>query len=147
MVPFWRRDATRGISVTEPFLEHPTGDYVTALEALEAAIRKLRALPEWKNWITFCAQGEGATGESVHFAEVRLLQDKLDAGGPLNLAEIIAFADVAARSLVPEGTLYSIAAATPEEAARLLDAIFRSHLGIHPFPDEADDYSVGAEWL
>jgi hypothetical protein len=133
--------------MTEPFLEHPTGDYATALEAMEAAIGRLRVLPEWKNWITFCAQGQGATGENVHFAELRLLQGKLDAGGPLNVAEIVAFAGVAARSLVPEGALYSIAAATPEEAARLLDAIFRNHLGIHPFPDEANDYAVGAEWL
>lgn len=64
--------------MTEPYPEHPTGDYATALEAMEAAIRRLRALPEWKNWITFCAQGQGATGESVHFAELRLLQGKLN---------------------------------------------------------------------
>jgi hypothetical protein len=30
--------------------------------------------------------------------------------------------------------------------AQILDAIFREHFGIRPFPDEGDDYAVGAEW-
>jgi hypothetical protein len=36
--------------------------------------------------------------------------------------------------------------ATPAEAAAILDAIFRYHLGITPFPGEGNDYAVGAEW-
>lgn len=55
----------------EPFMEHPTGEYASALDAMEAAIVRLRALTEWHGWITFCAQGEGSSPESVHFAEVR----------------------------------------------------------------------------
>ena len=71
----------------EPFMEHPTGQYGSALEAMEAAISRLRALPEWNRWITFCAQGEGESPEGVHFAEVRLLSDILETGVSIDLAE------------------------------------------------------------
>jgi hypothetical protein len=39
-----------------------------------------------------------------------------------------------------------MAGATPEEAARFLDTLFRYHFGIRPFPEE-QDYAIGAEWL
>jgi hypothetical protein len=64
----------------------------------------------------------------------------------VNVAEITGLAKVSAQCIVPEGTLYSMAAATPEQAARVLDALFRHHFGIRPFPDE-QDYAIGAEWL
>jgi hypothetical protein len=62
----------------DPFMEHPTGTYPTAIDAMEEAISRLRALAEWNRWITFCAQGEGASPGSVHFTEVRLLADILE---------------------------------------------------------------------
>lgn len=131
----------------EPFMEHPTGKYATAIDAMEEAISRLRALPEWNQWITFCAQGEGSSPESVHFAEIRLLSEILEAGGPVDVARITAQARVNRRALTEAGrTRYSIAAATPREAAQILDALFRHQLGIHPFPDENNDYAVGAEW-
>ena len=52
----------------------------------------------------------------------------------------------AANSLVADGAHYLLTAASPREVAQLLDAIFRHHFGIRPFPDENDDYAVGAEW-
>ena len=130
----------------QPFLEHPTGEHETALEAMEHAVRRLRALPEWKQWITFCAQGAGESDESIHCAELRLLGDTLDTGGSVNVTTITTLAKVNGKCLVPAGPLYSIAAATPEEAARVLDALFRHHLDIRSFADE-DDYAIGAEWL
>jgi len=131
----------------EPFMEHPTGKYATAIDAMEEAISRLRALPEWNQWITFCAQGEGSSPESVHFAEIRLLSEILEAGGPVDVASITAQARVNRRALTEAGrTRYSIAAATPREAAQILDALFRHQLGIHPFPGENNDYAVGAEW-
>ena len=131
----------------EPFMEHPTGKYATAIDAMEEAISRLRALPEWNQWITFCAQGEGSSPESIHFAEVRLLSEILETGQPVDVARITAEARVNRRALTEAGsTRYSIAAATPREAARILDALFRHQLGIHPFPDENNDYAVGAEW-
>lgn len=128
-------------------MEHPTGEYVTAVDAMEAAITRLRALPEWNQWITFCAQGEGESPESIHFAEIRLLSDILEVNAPVNLAQMTAHAQVPRRALTEAGrTRYSIAAASPREAAQVLDALFRHQLGIRPFPDEGDDYAVGAEW-
>ncbi|MGC2695072.1 MAG: hypothetical protein WA738_04705 [Candidatus Angelobacter sp.] len=131
----------------EPFMEHPTGEYATALDAMDATISRLRALPEWNRWITFCAQGEGLSPGSIHVAEIRLVSDVLETGVPLNLAQVTAQAGVNRRSLTEAGnTRYSLAATTPREAAQILDALFRHQLGIRPFPDEDDDYAVGAEW-
>lgn len=129
------------------FMEHPTGEYANAVDAMEAAIVRLRALTEWNGWITFCAQGEGSSSENVHFAEVRLLSDILETGVPVNIAQISAYAKVPRRALTEAGkTRYSIASATPREAAQILDALFRHQFGIRPFSDEGDDYPVGAEW-
>lgn len=131
----------------EPFMEHPTGEHANAIEAMETAISRLRALPEWNRWITFCAQGEGESPEGVHFAEVRLLSDILEADTPLDVAQISSYAKVPRRALAEAGkTRYSIAEATPREAAQILDALFRHQFGIRPFPNEGDDYPVGAEW-
>lgn len=130
----------------EPFLEHPSGEHETAVDAIEHTIRELRALPESTPWLTLCAQGAGASDDRMHSAEVRLWKDKIDPGGSLNVAEIANVAGVSSECIVADGTLYSIAAATPEEASKVLDAIFRRHFGIRPFPEE-QDYAVGAEWL
>ena len=48
--------------VNPPFMEHPSGDFETAVDATADAIKRLRALPEWRNWITFCAQRYGRQG-------------------------------------------------------------------------------------
>lgn len=131
----------------EPFMEHPTGEHANAVDAMEAAIARLRALPGWDQPITFCAQGAGSAPESVHFAEVQLVSDFLETNVSLNLAEISVRARVPLRAIVDSGEgRYSIAAASPREAAQILDAVFRHHMGIRPFPDEGDDYAVGAEW-
>jgi hypothetical protein len=130
-----------------PFMEHPSGQYATAMDAMEAAIVGLRALPAWNRRITFGAQGQGGSPESIHFADVHLLADVLETDEPVDVAALCAQAKVSSRALVGAGTgRYSIAAATPREAAQILDALFRHHLGIRPFPDENDDYAVGAEW-
>ena len=130
----------------KPFLEHPTGDYNTSVEAMEEAIRRLREIPECSRWITFCAQGAGAREDSYHLAEIRLLKDRLDAGIPLDVALICQEAGVDTKLISAIESHYSIAAATPREAARFIDALFRHHLGIRPFPDEGDNYAFGAEW-
>ena len=128
-------------------MEHPTGDFDSAVEAMGDAVRRLRELRSWKEWITFCAQGEGSRPESCEFAEVRMRGDKLDAGDkPLDVPRIIQVAGAGTSSLVADGNQYSVAAASPKEVAQILDAIFRQHFGIRPFADENDDYAVGAEW-
>src|SRR5262249_10208243 len=117
------------------------------IEAMEDAVRLLRELPSWKEWITFSAQGEGQRPDSYEFAEVRMLGDSLDVGDrPLDLPRIVQAARTAAPSLVADAAQYSVAAASPREVAQNLDSIFRHHFGIRPFADEGDDYAVGAEW-
>ena len=130
-----------------PFMEHPTGDFGSAKEAMGDAIARLRRVAEWPGPIVFSAQGYGGKPDTYQFVEVRLLKDSLSVDqAPLDLVEIRAAAKVGARAIVPLGSEYSIVAATPSEVASILDAIFRGHFGLQPFPDEGDDYAVGAEW-
>ena len=76
-----------------------------------------------------------------------MLRDKLDVGTKaLDVPRIIEAARAGAGSLVADGSQYSVAEASPQEVAQLLDSIFRVHFGLRPFPDEGDDYAVGAEW-
>ena len=128
-------------------MEHPTGDFDSAVEAMEDAVRRLRELPSWELWITFGAQGEGHGPDSYEFAEVRMLGGSLDIGDrPLDVPRIVQASRISPSSLVADGAQYSVAAASPREVAQILDAIFRHHFGIRPFADESDDYAVGAEW-
>src|SRR6266478_6271123 len=70
-----------------PFMEHPSGDFDSAVAAMEDAVIRLRKLPKWEQWITFNAQGEGHSPDSYEFAEVRMLGDRLDVGDkPLDIA-------------------------------------------------------------
>ena len=128
-------------------MEHPTGNFDSAVAAMADAVGRLRKLPSWEQWITFSAQGEGSGPDSYEFAEVRMLGDRLGAGDkPLDIPRVIQAARAGASSLVADGTHYSVAAASPREVAQILDAIFRHHYGLRPFADEKDDYAVGAEW-
>ena len=139
-----------------PFMEHPTGDFDSALGAMEDAVGRLRSLSRWDRWITFTAQGAGEQEggkagkelDGYEFVEVRMLRDRIDVGPkPLDLDRIVQQAEVTPVALVHiEGTQYSVAQASPTEVARILDAIFRVHGGLRPFADEEDDYAVGAEW-
>ena len=146
---FWKKIFGGGGNTADPqpFMEHPSGDFDNVVAAMEDAVKRLRKLPKWDQWITFGAQGEGDSPESYEFAEVRMLGDKLDVGErPIDVPRMIQAARSGATSLVAEGAHYSVAAASPREVAQILDAIFRHHFGIRPFPDENDDYAVGAEW-
>lgn len=130
-----------------PFMEHPTGDFESAIEAMQDAVRRLRELPKWDRWITFSAQGEGESPDTMEFAEVRMRGDRIDAGDrPMDMNRIVQVARTGAATLVVDGTLYSVAGASPREVAQILDAIFRHHFGLRPYSDEDDDYAVGAEW-
>jgi hypothetical protein len=140
--------AMAGKADEEPFMEHPTDEFKTAIDAMEDAIRRLRELPKWDKWITFCAQGESSKHSgSYQSAEIRMLGDKLDVGpAPMDIAAIARAAGLKAGLVAASDGGYQLVGASPREAARILDAIFRHHLGIHPFADEDDDYAVGAEW-
>jgi hypothetical protein len=141
-----------------PFMSHPSGDFDTAVDAMADAIKRLRALPEWDKWITFCAQGMGGLVDSYHCASIRMRHGEITflvqtntlawTGETLKL-DIPA---VTKRAGVPESCLYmtesgySVGKATPIEAARIMDVIFRQYMGIRPHTGEGDDYAIGAEW-
>jgi hypothetical protein len=130
-----------------PFMEHPTGEFETAVDAMEAAVRRLRALPSREEWITFSAQGQGSRPDSYEFAEIRMKADTLEVGpDPLNVAQILQLAEAECSLSPVSDNCYSVESSTPMQAALIFDAIFRYHFGIRPFPDEGDDYAVGAEW-
>lgn len=121
--------------------------FSNAISAMAVAVGQLRALPVWNQWITFVAQGQGEKSGRYHFAEIHMLGDRLDVGErPLNVAGMIDAAHTNSAALVVEDSHYSVAAASSQEVAQLLDAIFRHHFGIRPFDADGDDYPVGAEW-
>ena len=131
----------------EPFMEHPTGEHESAVAAMEDAVRRLRVLPSWVDWITFCAQGENpALAGTIKFAEVRLRGESLDAGhAPLDVAPDCRKSWDAANAIRMDGESYMLvvlAAGNCPVAGCNLSRTF----GIRPFGDEKDDYTVGAEW-
>jgi hypothetical protein len=118
-------------------MEHPAGDFDSAVVAMEDAIRRLRELPSWDQWIDFSAQGqaEGGGEDAFHFAEIKMRRDTIDVGeNPLDFAKMSQKSGTLASMLVQDGPHYSLAAASPRQAAQLLDAIFRHHLGHPPVP-------------
>jgi hypothetical protein len=132
-----------------PFMEHPSGQHDTAVAAMADAIARLRALRKWDRWITFEAQGQGGRVDSCHFAELRLLGDRIDPGeAKLDPELAMARAGLDGTRVrisgSPEGHLV-VGQATPRQLALLLDACFRGQMGIRPL-DDTDDYAVGAEW-
>jgi len=129
-----------------PFMEHPSGDFKSAVDAMADAIKRLRALPEWNEWITFSAQGMGHDDDSDYVADIRMRRDELAVDEPVDTQAVIQRAGASPASFVAAGANYSIAKASPAEAARIMDAIFRLCLGIRPHADEGDDYAIGAEW-
>jgi hypothetical protein len=133
--------------MTTPFMEHPTGEFSSAVDAMASAIQRLRALAEWDAWITFCAQGAGRDENSYHMANIRMRRDELQLDQPVDVESITQLAGVPRSSLVQVGVNYSIAQASPADAARAMDAIFRHCMGIRPHADQRGDYAIGAEWL
>ena len=133
--------------VNAPFMEHPSGKFETAVDAMADAIERLRKLPEWKDWIAFNAQGMGGRVDSYRFAEIRVLQNEIKLDKQLDLDLVTQRASVPRSSLSKTGEVYSISNSTPIQMARILDVIFRHDFGIRPHDGEGNDYSVGAEWV
>lgn len=141
-----------------PFMEHPTGEFATAVDAMADAITRLRALPEWNKPITFHAQGMGPRVDTCHFASIRMRHGEITfpvQTNPLAGAEKKIELDTQAvtrQAGAPDSCLirtevgYSVERATPMQAARIMDVIFRRNLGIRPHTGEHNDYAIGAEW-
>jgi hypothetical protein len=63
--------------MSEPFMEHPDGTFDRATDAIADAVKRLRELPAWDEWITFCAQGYGGQPDTYRLAEIKLRRDKI----------------------------------------------------------------------
>ena len=130
-----------------PFMEHPTGAFRTAEEALGDALERLHALPSWDRWITISAQGMGHREESYEFFEIRVLKNVIDVGAPIgDVPSIIRGAGLDPSFVSHAGGRLELHGVNPKEAARVLDAIFRIHFLLRSFPEDQGDYAVGAEW-
>lgn len=131
----------------EPFMEHPTGEFDSAILAMEDAIKRLHSLSKWEQWITFCAQGEGSTPDNYQMAEIKMLGKDIDIGDhTLNINSIMKQLKVESLNLILDNGTYRFKTNSYHEMAVILDSIFRSHFGIKPFKDESNDYAVGVEW-
>src|SRR5215203_5923864 len=105
--------------MTTLFMEHPTGQFKSAVDAMADAINRLRALPEWEDCITFCAQGMGRDADSYHMAEIPMQRDEIQVDQPLDVDSIMRHAGVARSSLTRAGSNYSLAGASPADAAKI----------------------------
>jgi hypothetical protein len=139
---------TKVKAVDRPFMEHPSGVFETAVDAMADAIKRLRAMPQWNDWITFCAQGMGGRVDSYHDAKTRMRQDELKLQEPIDIdIELVTQrAGVPPLCLSKKGDVYSFANATPMQAARIVDVIFRHYMGIRHHTGKGDDYAVSVEW-
>src|SRR5262249_10729782 len=144
--------------MAKPFMEHPGDeDFLSAVDAIADAIKRLRALPQWKKWITFQAQGMGSRIDSYHFADILMRGEEIKLRDSVEIDLDL----VARRARVPRAYLtktgrkaYSVGRATPKQTARVMHMIYRDYLDIRPHPDDEDDidlmeddeYAVSAEW-
>jgi hypothetical protein len=133
-----------------PFMEHPSGEFCDAVEAMSSAISRLRKLDSWSEWITFTGQGAGSSGDSYHFAEIRVRGEELAVPDGLEvdvdtLGRTAGLDGAGAAVAIVSPGILRVSRATPEQVAKVLDALYRGPLGVVPFEGEAD-YAVGAEW-
>lgn len=128
-------------------MEYPSGELETSVEAMADAIKRLRALPSWERWITFRAQGMGGRVDSYQFAAIRMRQGEIafEKRLDVDVQKVTKVAGVPESCLSKTEDGYSVAKATPIQAARIMDVIFRQYLGIRPHTGQGDEYAIGAE--
>ena len=131
----------------EPLLEHPTGEYETTLEALEAGLRKLLSLGTSEP-LVICAQGQGVHEDAVSFADLLWHDGELRSSEPFDWRTAIEQSGASQPDAIAQAAASgSLDQCEPAALARVLDVIFRHQLGIRPFDGEGEDYPVGMEWL
>lgn len=133
----------------EPFMEHPTGEFDTSLQAITSAMQRLDRIDMKERWITFSGQGQGSSTDSYQIEDVKFRNKTFDlTEQTVDLPAIMASIGLDQANInveiCPEGKI-TLPDATPEQLARFLDALFQKHFAIKPFEGE-QDYAVGAEW-
>lgn len=139
----------RAFNGNEPFMEHPTGEFSTALEAITSAFTRLESCDMANRWIVFSGQGQGSHSEAYFIADVRYLDRTFDVGeASVNFVAVLSQAGIDPSLVGFEqlaGGSVKLANAKLRELALFLNSLFTSQLGVRPFDGE-DDYAVGAEW-
>lgn len=132
-----------------PFMEHPSGKFSTAQEAMASAFARLDSPDMRDRWIVFSGQGQGSRPDAYHIVDVRYSARTFDLGD----ATVDVLAALSGAGLDPasvgleqltDGSV-KLAKATPTELAKFLNSLLTGQMGIRPFDGE-DDYAVGAEW-
>src|SRR6478672_10757893 len=73
-----------------PFLEHPSGEFDSALEAMTSAMRRLKSGGYADRWITFSGQGRGHDEDSYQIEDVPVRGNTLDLRGQsVDLAAVL----------------------------------------------------------
>ncbi len=128
----------------EPFMEHPTGEFDTALQAIHSAMQRLSQIDMGDRWITFCGQCQGATPELIKDVSIPFCGCTFDLSEiSINVEQLLDSAGVAFEK--NPNNFISLPHASSEELAKLLDAVLQQALAFKPNDDE-EDYAVGAEW-
>src|SRR5579871_278382 len=65
----------------EPFMEYPSDDYDSSLEAMTSAFERLKTSSRGDCWITFCAQGKGHDEDSCQSEDLLVRNNTLDLRG------------------------------------------------------------------
>ncbi|NUQ63112.1 MAG: ankyrin repeat domain-containing protein [Pirellulales bacterium] len=132
---------------TEPFMEHPSGEFATTVDAMTDAIKRLRKLKPWDKWITFSASGQGSRPDTYHIVDVLVHGQSVNIGDEsVDLDAVLSRAGLSRSKLQDshEKGIIELRHTTPVQFAKFLDSLFY-HFGVRPFEDE-DDYAVGVEW-
>jgi hypothetical protein len=130
-----------------PYLEHPTQEHPTVVDALAAALERRAEWIRTSGRVTLTAQGPGPTLDTYRFASVVLDPDGVDLkchGVDVDaVARVAGVADNGFPTTL-DGTRLAVPKVAPARLARFLDAYFRHERGIGTFPGEGD-YALGAE--
>ena len=138
-----------GSQSDRPFMEHPTGENESALEAMQEAMRQLDSIDMQGRWITFSGQGQGYSPDSYHVVDIDYSDSQFNVGKISidldRLLESIGLKSDGRNIFISADGILHMNKVDAHNRALFLDALFKE-LGVKPF-DENDDYAVGAEWL
>lgn len=130
----------------DPIVEHPSGEFDSAVDAIAEAFRRIRA-SESSGSIFLCGQGQGSREGSTQVVEVSYR------AGTFHFEEAVpdALDYATAAGINPShvdirenGASVRVVDESPERLALFLDSAFRLHFRVRPFDGE-DDYAFGAE--
>lgn len=116
----------------------------TMLEAIAAAMRRLRKVDFGTRWITFGGQDQGDHSGDLRSADVLFRVDTFDfQSEDLDVPSILAYAGLHGVPVRFDGQRrVALPGASPQQLARFLDAAYQVQYGLGQF----GDYALTVEW-